>query len=160
MQNVIVIGSGCDTNLTRVKSALFKSCGVLCLALILFIQSCALFQGETPGVVQAQTAGVISATRIAVGLVGQEDTLNAYIAVCHNFLAGLASDIQKGIAVLPTPDVIHQDLINLAGKFGNPTWALNMAGNLWITYQRFYNSINVNSPQVLAYVNAFAIATI
>ena len=139
-----------------------QAIAALLIGAILSLSSCAFFQGETPSVVQAQTAGVISATRIAVLTAGTaaEATLNAYIDACHKFLVVLAAGIQAGTAVLPTPDVIHQDLINLAASIGSPQWALNMAGNLWVTYQRFYNTIGANSPKVYAYVNAFALATV
>lgn len=144
------------------KNALLQAISAILFALILFLPACAFWQTQTPGVVQAETSGVIVATRIVVGNTSTGDLLllNGLILASHNYLVDLAGKIQKGLAVLPTPDVINSGLLSLAAKIGNPVWALNMIGNLVTTYKRFYDAISATSPKVYAYVNAFALATV
>jgi hypothetical protein len=126
--------------------------------------SCALFSGGLPSTTQVttDTALVVTSTREAVLLLGpaNEATLNAYILVCHNFLVTLAAGIQAGTAVLPTRAVIQQDLINLAASIGNPSWAVNMAGNLSTEYGKWYAKLGADSTLIVAYLNAFATGTV
>jgi hypothetical protein len=148
--------------LLRLKRAALQTIAALCIGSILSLPACTFFQTYTPGAVQTDTAGVVSATRLTVLAFGPvaETTLNAYIATCHTFLTTLAAGIQAGTASLPTPATIQADLLQLAQSIGNPIWAINMAGNLSTTYARFYASVSSNSPNVYAYVNAFANGTV
>jgi hypothetical protein len=143
--------------------ALRQSAAALLISAML-LSSCQLFSGGLPSTttVTTDTALVVTSTREAVLLLGpaNESTLNAYILVCHNFLVTLAAGIQAGTAVLPTRAVIQQDLINLAASIGNPSWAVNMAGNLATEYGKWYARLGTNSAVVQAYVTAFAVGTV
>ena len=140
---------------------------ILLIASTFFISSCAnieaLFAGETPKVVQSQTAGVVSATRLFVLGLGPaaETSLNAYILAINGAVAKLIDVITKGQSILPTPAQLTAQLAALAASIGNPVWAQNFAGNLVFTYNRFYASIiAAGTPTILAYLNAFELGTV
>jgi hypothetical protein len=148
--------------------AVKQSIAAVLIAAVLMTSSCSLYQGifgkGLPSTTQVttDTALVVTSTREVVLLLGpaSEATLNAYILVAHNFLATLAAGIQAGTSVLPTPDTIQADLVKLAASFGNPYWAVNMAGNLATEYGKFYAAVGTSSVVIYNYLEAFAIGTV
>jgi hypothetical protein len=144
--------------------AIKQAVAALLIAATLLTSSCALFSGGLPSTTQVttDTALVVTSTREAVLLLGPayEATLNSYILVVHTFLTTLASGIQAGTAILPTPATIQQDLANLAASIGNPSWAINMAGNLATEYSKFYAKVGPGSAVAYGYISAFATGTV
>lgn len=140
---------------------------ILIACALLTVPSCKTwpFGTLTPGQVYTDTALVITATRAVVELPPYggpvpEAALNAFILLAHNQITALASQIQAGTAALWTPPQVQAWLLQQAAAYGSPTWMKNFIGNLVTEYTRVYNFISANSPQVVAYLNAFAMGVV